>query len=107
MSRAIADSPTLCADRANEPRDQKAQHGARQRASRQHARRATFQVEPGSACAMVEGRRRRKRLTHAKRSLGELRALVSIMQEFGQLLAQGFVALALVADDDRVLEEPF
>ena len=38
---------------------------------------------------------------------GNLRALVAIVQEFGELLAQGFVALTLVADDDRVLEQLF
>src|ERR1043165_108332 len=32
---------------------------------------------------------------------------MAVMQEFGKLLAQAFVALAMVADDDRVLEQLF
>ena len=36
-----------------------------------------------------------------------LRARMAVMQEFGKLLAQVFVALAVVTDHDRVLEQLF
>src|SRR3989440_7764379 len=39
--------------------------------------------------------------------LPKLCALVTIVQEFRELLAQGFVALAAMADDDRMLEQLF
>ena len=39
------------------------------------------------------------------RGSGNLHALVAIVQEFGELLARGLVALTFVADDDRMLEQ--